>query len=746
MKEKKEKISLKENGRKIKEKLTHISFKNFSIVDMIIDKRKTIEVVFAVLFVICLLLSPMVKVNYDLTEYLPESVTSKKAIDLMEQEFGYPGTARIMIKDVSIYEASIYKQMIEKIDGVDMVSWMSSDVYMSQGFVEVDKQKDYYKDDCAVMDVTFVEGDTTERTKEAVGEIQELLGEKGCFAGPAVENKSLEKTLNREIDIATTVAVIMILLILILTTTSWFEPVLFLSIMGIAIILNRGTNIFMGTISFLSSSVSSILQLAISMDYSIFLLHTFVREKNTGIGKEQAMSNALRLSALSILSSAATTFVGFMALFAMKFSLGADIGIVLGKSIIWSVGTVIFLMPALILKFDDLIERTQHKNLMPTFEKFSHGVYKIRYGVLAFIIIVVLPAYIAQDMNSFTFGNSSLGASEGTVVYNDTQEIEQKFGRSNLYLAILPNESRIKEKELADKLEDLSYVKSVTALAKQLPEGIPESIVPESITGLLRTENYTRMLIFTRTKSESDFAFETSDEIQKMVKEYYPENSYVVGNTPSTQDLKEICLSDYMVVNILSLIGVALVVAIAFRSLLIPIIVLIPINVAIFINMAIPYLEGETFLFAGYVIVCCIQLGATVDYSILLTNNYLDARVEMDKKEAAIHAVQKSALSIFTSGSILTVAGYGIFFISSVAAVSSIGHMVGRGALLSLILVVLVLPALLTMFDKNIFREKHRIERINKDAKRRRRKVRARIMEKTVRWTNADEDGNDDEK
>lgn len=743
MKEKKERGSLKERWEKRKSNM-HFFHKRekskFSLVDMIIDKKRTIGIFFAIAFVFCLICSPFVKVNYDLTEYLPGSVTSKKAIDLMEQEFGYPGTARIMIKDVTIYEASIYKQLMEKIDGVDMVSWMSSDVYVSQGFVDVDEQEDYYKDNCAVMDITFVEGDTSDRTKEAITQIQELLGDKGRYSGPAVENKSLEKTLNREIAIATGVAVVMILLILLLTTTSWFEPVLFLSVMGVAIILNRGTNIFMGTISFLSSSVSSILQLAISMDYSIFLFHTFVREKSTGVSKEQAMSNALRMSALAVLSSAATTFVGFMALFAMKFGLGKDIGIVLGKSIICSVATVIFLMPALILKFDGIIQRTQHKSIMPTFEKFSHFVYRIRYGVLIFVALVVVPAYIAQNMNSFTFGNSSLGSSEGTTVYNDTKEIEAEFGRSNLYLIIVPNESRIKEKEMADEIDDLYYIKSVTALANKLPEGVPESIVPESITSQLRTENYTRMLVFAKTASESDFAFQTSDEIQKIVKTYYPDESYVVGNTPSTQDLKVICLSDYFLVNILSLIGVAVVVAIAFRSCFIPIIVLIPINVAIFINMAIPYLEGETFLFAGYVIVCCIQLGATVDYSILLTNNYMDARIEMDKKEAAMHAVQKSALSIFTSGSILTVAGYGIYFISSVAAVSSIGHMVGRGALLSLILVIMVLPSLLTIFDHHIFREKERMARINKYATRRGRKVRARIREKTVQWRNLNND------
>lgn len=698
-----------------------------SIVNVIINRRRIFGILFAAATVICLICDPFVKVNYDLTEYLPATVTSKKAIDLMEQEFGYSGTARIMIEDVSIYDAMLYKQMIEHVDGVDMVAWMSSDVYMAQGFIDLEKQKDYYKDRCAVMDITFVEGDNADSTKAAIDGIHEILGDKGRYSGPAIENKSLAETLNKEIAIIMVVAVLMILLILTLTTSSWFEPILFLSVMGVAIVLNRGTNIFMGTISFLSSSVSSVLQLAISIDYSVFLLHTYVREKEKEENKEQAMANALRLSALSILSSAATTFVGFLALLTMQFEIGQDIGIVLAKSIICSVVTVLFLMPALILKFDYLVEKTAHKSVMPGFNRFSKAVYRMRYVVLVFIAVIAVPAYAAQDMNSFTFGNSSLGASEGTIVYEDTRAIEEKFGRSNLYLAIVPNETPIKERALANEIEDLYYVKSVTALSSTLPVGIPESFVPESITSLLRSDDYTRMLIYTRTASESELAFETSDELQAVVKNYYPDNSYVVGNTPSTQDLKEICLSDYMLVNILSLIGVAVVVMITFKSLIVPLVVMIPINIAIFINMAIPYLQGETFMFAGYVIVCCIQLGATVDYSILLTNNYLDNRLSMDKREAAIGAIKKSALSIFTSGSILTIAGYGIYFISSVSAIKSIGHMIGRGAFLSLTLVILGVPALLTLADKWIFSQSARLARFEAERKSRNRKIKQKV-------------------
>lgn len=706
--------------------------KTDGIAKTIVRKRHFFEMIFVVLIFLSVINAPLVKVNYDLTEYLPATAESKVAIDLMEKEFGYPGTARIMIKDVSIYEAYMYKQRIENIDGVDMVTWMTEDVYMTEDFIDLDAEKDYYRDRCAVMDVTFDKGDNDELTKEAVGRIQDMLGERGRYAGPAVENKSLEETLDKEMQVIMTVAVILILIILCATTDSWFEPVLFLSVMGIAIILNMGSNIMLGTISFMSSSVAAVLQLATSMDYSVFLLHTYVRRNEAKPGnKEKAMAGALKESAVSILSSAMTTFVGFMALLSMRFGLGRDVGLVLGKSIICSVATVLFLMPALLLRFGDLIEKTKHRTLMPKFKLASRAVFKVRYLVLALMVIVVVPAYVAQNMNSFTFGNSALGRSEGTKVYADTAEIEEKFGRSNLYLVIVPNETPIKERDLANELEDLYYVKSIKGIANVLPVGIPESIVPESIEKQLRTENYARMLMYTRTDTESELAFQTSDEIKSIVRKYYPENSYVVGNTPSTQDLKELMVPDYAVTNVISLIAVAVVVGIAFKSFLLPILVLIPITIATYINMTVPYLQGESFMFNGFIIVSCIQLGATVDYSILLTNNYIYNREHgMEKKQAALDALQRSILSILTSGTILTVAGYGIYFISSVSAISSLGHLIGRGGLISMCMVILAVPALLTVFDTLVFKEKAITDKMNQKALERLRKRAAKRHEK----------------
>lgn len=675
------------------------------IIKGVVNKRKWVEIFFGALVLLSLLCAPFVEINYDLSKYLPETAPSKVGLNLMEDEFGYPGTARLMIGPVSIYEAKVYKDRIANLDGVDMVIWAdtTANIYESQVFLQYQNLEDYYKDGYAVMDITFEEGESAKSTHQAIRDIQEITGEKGYMTGPAVQNKSLTDTLTKEIAIAMAMGVVMIYIVLTITTTAWMEPVLFLMIMGIAIIINMGTNIFLGTISFLTFSVGAILQLAVAMDYSIFLLHAFTREKEAGLPSEKAIINALRTAVSSIMASGATTVVGFLVLALMRFTIGRDLGIVLAKGIVISLLTVLVLMPALILRMNSRIEKTAHKSFMPTFRRFGKAVYHMRYAVLAIVVVVAVPAFVAQNMNSFLYGNSALGSSPGTKIYEDEQQINARFGRSNLILAIVPNSSLVTEKQLAEEIEDLPYTKSVLSLSSTLPEGIPQSFLPKSVTELLHTEAYARMLIYIRTSDESELAFACNDEIQGIVEKYYPENAYIVGMTPSTADIKNTITDDYSVVNILSLLGVAIVVMLTFRSILIPIVVMVPIEAAIFINMALPYVFGDTMLFMGYIIVSCLQLGATVDYSILLTNNYIESRQTMQKKEAAMDAITRSALSILTSGSILTIVGYGLYFTSSVAAIASIGRLVGRGAGLSLVLVLFLLPALLVLADDIVF-------------------------------------------
>lgn len=687
---------------------------------LIIRRRGLIESVFAAGCLFSLVAMFFVNVNYDLTEYLPADAESSIGIDVMEQEFGYPGTARVMIKDVSLYEAKQYKDKLEAVDGVDQVLWCDSavNIYAGEDFIDEEEIRDYYKDGCAVMDVTFVESDDSDRTSRAIDEMEEITGEKGCFTGMAVQNKSLSSTLENEMSRILVVAIVMIFTVLCITTSAWTEPILFLFVMGVAVLLNKGTNIFIGTISFMTDNVAIILQLATSMDYSIFLLDAFSRERENGATDEEAIVTAIEEAINSIFASSLTTVVGFLALVFMKFTIGFDLGLVLAKGIVFSLLTVVFFMPAMILKFAKWNDKTRHRSFLPPFQKFSRRAYHMRYVTLAVMLLLTPFAYVAQGMNDYLYGNSSVGAAEGTAVYESNEEITEIFGRSNMLLALYPNTSPVTEAALTEEIEALPYVKSVTSMANTLPDGIPEEFLPESMTEQLHTEDACRMLIYIRTKEESDLAFQCTDEIRGILESYYPEGSYLVGQTPSTQDIKATITADNIKVNALSLAGVFLVVMASFRSLIIPVVVMIPIEVAIFYNMAVPYLTGDSLVYMGYIIVSSIQLGATVDYSILLTNNYQKARRTMTKSEACMTAIARSCPSILTSGSIITLAGYIVHFISTTAAIGDLGHLIGRGGLFSMILVLTALPALLAMADGWIVEKKWRAAAKARQAKR----------------------------
>lgn len=709
----------------------------------IIEKRALIESIFAAGCIFSLIAMCFVNVNYDLTKYVPSYTQSSQGLDKMKEEFGYPGTARLMIKDVSLYEAKKYKDQLAAVDGVDQILWCDTkvNVYAGEDFVNLDDIKDYYKDGCAVMDITFEEESDSPRTERAIDEMKAITGDKGCYVGMAVQNKSLIETTAREMGRILVVAVLMILAVLCLATTAWTEPILFMLVMGVAVLLNKGTNIFLGTISFLTDNVAIILQLATSMDYSIFLLDAFMSWRDTGLSEEEAIVKAVEEAINSIFASSLTTVVGFLALVTMKFNIGFDMGLVLAKGIVFSLLSVVFFMPAMILKFTKLNDRTKHRSFFPDFTKLGKGVFKIRYAVLIGVLLITPPAYVAQGMNHFLYGNSAVGGAKGTQVYEDDQKITQRFGRSNMLLLIYPNNDMVAERRLSDELEALPYVKSVTSMANTLPEGVPEEFLPESATSLLHKNDTARMLIYIRTKGESDIAFQCTDQIRDIMKKYYPEESYVVGETPSTQDIKVTITEDNTRVNVLSLLGVFMVVMFSFHSVLIPLVVMIPIEVAIFLNMAIPYIQGVDMVYMGYIIVSSIQLGATVDYSILLTNNYIAKRKLLPKKEACIEAVTRSCSSIFTSGTIITLAGYIVHFISTTAAIGDLGHLIGRGGLLSVILVLTLLPALLVLCDRLI---------IEKDWKEPGRKIREhygvrrhqfheraeRIRELGSRWKN----------
>lgn len=681
------------------------------LIDTIIHRRRRVEKVFAVLVILSIIANFFVPINYDLTEYLPDWSPTMQGINRMEESFGYPGTARVMIDDVSLTEAASYQRQLEAIEGVDTVSWLpGGNAYLPEHFLTIGDISEYYKDGSAMMDLIFDYGDSDPKTYAAIDSMKALLGEKGHYSGPAIDNKTLEDSISSEMPGILAAGVVVIFAILAVTTTSWFEPVLFLLTMGIAIILNMGTNLIFGKISFLSHSIAAVIQLAVAMDYSIFLLHTFTAEKAKGISDEAAMANALRSAISSIISSGITTIVGFVALALMRFTIGRDLGFVLAKGIVFSLVTVLLLMPALILRFQDTIKKTQHRSFIPPVEGFARKLFRARKVLMVVVLLVLIPAYTAQSMIHFMYGTAAVGCSEGTQSYEDKMLMEDRFGKSNMMLILVPNENPVTERAFVQELKELPFVRSVVSLSDMLPEGLPESFLPGDLTEKMHKNGYSRIITNLRTDVESDYAFKCTNEVKALTQSYYDE-SYFVGTTPATQDMKEIISSDYGMVNGLSILGVILVVYLAFQSGTMAITVIIPIEIAIFFNMAMPYLRGEQLTFMGYLMVSSMQLGATVDYSILLTNNYLDLRAQIaDKKEAAIAAISKSCVSVLTSGCVLMLVGYALYFVSTVSAIGDMGHLIGRGAIFSMILVLSFLPMLLTIVDGQIFKDRTKFE------------------------------------
>ena len=684
------------------EKKRRSNFRKGNLADFIVDHNKMIRNIVIVLVVFFSFFAPFVGINYDLTSYLPASEPSKVAIDKMEETFGYPGTGRLMLKDVSLYEAKNYKERIESLDGVDQIIWcdLTNQIYGGSEFIDYDDIEDYYKDGDAVMDITFKGGDSSKFTHRTIDQIEEIIGEKGYLVGMSPTNKFVEENVSGEMKMILVIAVVLIFLILLVTTTSWFEPVLFLTVIGCAVVVNKGSNIFLGTISYITNNICIVLQLATSMDYSIFLLHSYERERENGMDKVTALKKGLNSTITTILASSLTTFFGFIVLVFMKFTIGFDMGIVMAKSIICSLFMVIFLMPSLLLSWSDLIDKYRHKSFLPDFKGFSKFVVNIGPTIVIVSLIIAGPVYVAQGMNNFMYGTDATGAGPGTSIYEATTEINEKFGRSNMIVAIFPNTDSAKEKAMSDEIEDKEYVTKVMGLSAYLPEGVPENILPESVSELFHKDGYSRLLIYIATKPESATAYKDTTEIQDIIKSYYPEDSYITGNTPVTMDMERVLVPDYTLVNNLAMIAIFLVVAISFKSAVMSVAAMIPIMMAIYVNMVFPYLEGEELIFIAYAVVSCIQLGATIDYAISETSNYLQIRqTEQDKRKAAAYMTEISFPSILTSGTILVVCGYTISMASSIPAISEVGHLVGRGAILSMFFVTFMMPTILRIID-----------------------------------------------
>ncbi len=679
----------------------------------IVNHRKTIISIFVISAIIGVFLFTQVGVDYDINDYLPEDSISTVAIDLMKEEFegGIPN-ARVMIKDVSIPNALEYKNKLLAIDGVDEVTWLDDSIDMTVPLSTVGQNtiETYYKNDTALYNVTL----NDKKRVEATEEIRELIGEENALVGNAVcAADATTKTL-AEVPIIIGGAIAFVIVVLILTTNTWVDPIIVMVSLGIAIAINAGTNIIFGTISFVTNASGNILQLAVSLDYSVFLLHRYRECKSLTDDHKEAMIDALCKSTSSILSSGLTTVIGFLALCIMRFLLGPDMGYALAKGVAFSLITVFLFTPCFILSIQKLVDKSEHRPFMPDFHGFGKFISKIMVPLAIIFIICIAPSYLASNANSYIYGSGHLFGDDSRITI-DTKAVEDVFGQRDTYVLMVPNTSTATEKELSDRLHELKEVTDVISFVDNAGAEIPKEYLDEGTLKLLDSGKYSRMVISVKADYEGEKAFNLIEEIRNISEKYYPGEWYLAGQGVSTYDLKLTVVDDMVKVNIVAILAVFLVMVVLQRDLILPILLVLSIETATWINLSIPYFTDQSVYYIAYLIISSIQLGATVDYAILMSDRYKECREKYNKKEAIIETIASVAVSILTSASVLIIVGFLMGFISSNQLLAQLGKFIGFGGTCSLFIVVFIVPGLLYMFDK-LFIKKSLKERI-KDRK-----------------------------
>ncbi|UCZ54766.1 MMPL family transporter [Bacillus shivajii] len=665
----------------------------------IIKYKKTIVIVFMVLTVISAIATLFVSVNYNMNDYMPEDAQSTKAVEVMEEEFDRTlSNAQVMIRDVSVQEAILYKELLEGIDGVSDVVWLDEviDIKIPLEMAEKELVETYYQENNALISFTIREGDEV-----AVSDaIYELIDDDNALVGESVDTAVSQKMASAEALYAGLLLVPIIIIILVLSTTSWIEPLFFLLAIGVSVIINLGTNIFIGEISFVTQSVSPILQLAVSLDYAVFLLHSFSDYRKQMDDPEEAMRQAIRKSFPAISASAATTFFGFMALTFMQFEIGADLGINLVKGILLSFISVMVFLPALTVWLYKWIDKTEHRPLFPRFKSIGKPVMKVRVVSLVAVFLIIVPSYLAQQETTFIYG---IGEQPDTTrLGSDIVAIDEVFGKSTPIVLLVPKGDVAREVQLEQELEKADHVTNVMSYNQTVSPAIPPEYLDETVTEQFLSENYSRITLYTETDSEGDVAFNVVENVKDIAESYYGDSVYTLGESVALYDMKTTVIKDNTVVNILTVVAIATVLLFTFKSISLPVVLLLTIQSAVWFNLAIPYFTDTPLVFVGYLVVGTVQLAATVDYAILFTENYLDNRKRMPARQAIVKTLNEKTFSISISAAILSSVGFILWITSTNPIVSSIGLLLGRGALLAFIMVLFFLPAMLLVCDKII--------------------------------------------
>ena len=667
---------------------------------------------FAAMLVVSLILLPKVSANYDIASYLPPDMETRQALTVIEKEWGMNSFVNVMIKDVSAENAQSLSERLKELQSVSLASFDRN-------------SESSYKDNCALIKLTVKGGDFSDSAQDAVREVEALLEREGYesyTSGSAVDGTRMQNGIGGEMTLIMIIAVLVVVAILLVTSRSWFEPVIFLLVVGVAILINLGTNFFFGEISYITKSVAAILQLALAMDYSIVLLHNFDSCAEKGGSISDAAAKALAVSVKPIISSSLTTVAGLVALMFMSFGIGLDIGLVMSKGIIISMLTVFFLMPGLLVLLNKPLLKLKHRPLPLGGDKLATGVVKARYVLPVLLVALIATGAVLQSFNTYSFTEVQPSA--------DRDQIEAVFAPDSSMIVIIPkaeNENDYaKQDEFVEKLSELkmgekvpfksaqTYNSAVEQATQSILQTFPafwRPVVEEQVRAevcaqvgeLLNGSEHSRMILSFDIPEANQEAFNYIDDMKAELDALYGKgNTFIAGGVMSNYDISKSFGGDLLVTNLITVFSILLIIGLTFRSFSLPVVLVLIIQGAVYAAMSVSFLMSTPIFFMSYLIASAILMGATIDYAILITEHYTKMRKTAGKLESLKAALGSSMPTVLTSGLILTIAGFIVGGISSSTAISTIGMLLGRGALAAIVLVLVLLPELLYLLDKVI--------------------------------------------
>jgi predicted RND superfamily exporter protein len=645
------------------------------------------------------------RINYDVLTYLPEDIETMQGQEIMTNDFGIGAFSMLMVDGMEDKEIVKLKEKVEKVDGVENVLWYDSlaDISVPQSVLPSKLYDEYNTEDGTMMAVFFKDGTSSDETMKAITEIRKITGEQCFLSGMSAIVEDTKELAEKETPLYVLIAVALSALVLAITMESIFVPVLFLLSIGIAIVYNLGTNVFFGEISYITKALAAVLQLGVTMDYSIFLMHSYQEQQVRYNGdKERAMAHAISQTFSSVIGSSVTTVAGFIALCFMSFTLGKDIGIVMAKGVIFGVLVCVTVLPSMILCCDKLIEKTKHKPLLPDIGRISDKVTK-RYViyVVAFVILLFPAIYGNNHTGVYYNLDESLPKDLPSVIANT--KLKEDYNMNTTHMILVDSSVAGSDvKKMSQEIEKVDGVKWVLGLDNLIGSGVPADMLPESVTGMLKNDKYQLLMVNSTYKVATDKVNKQIEQIDKIM-DKYDKGAMLVGEGPLTKDLINITDTDFKRVSAVSIGIVFVIILLLFKSVTIPVILVGVIEFAIFVNMGIPFYTGTKLPFVASIVIGTIQLGATVDYAILMTTRYQRERSRGAGKFDAITTAHKfSAQSIIVSALSFFAATIGVGLYSNIDMISSLCILMARGALISMVVVVLILPSLFMVFDKII--------------------------------------------